>query len=313
MRRGPIVRRIEVEPRHPAAPVAAVSVQAYAKINLWLHVVGRRADGYHLLDSLVVFADVGDTVVVSLSCDGSTRLFPLVIDGPFAAALPTDHRNLVVRAAEALAMRAGAAVSPVALRLTKRLPPASGIGGGSADAAATLKALISIWQLSMDGAELGQIALSLGADVPVCLAGRPARVGGVGERIGPAPALPPAWFVLANPGIELATPEVFRRRSGPFSEPAQVPAALNDAPALASLLATTGNDLTAAAIDLAPQVGEVLAALAALDGALIARMSGSGATCFAMFAAHGKAEAGAARLRAAQPNWWITAAAMLRG
>lgn len=274
---------------------------ARAKINLYLHITGRRRDGYHLLDSLIVFAALGDTVEVRLD-DGLS----LAVEGPFAAAVPHGGENLVLRAAQALADAAGVKAC-ARIRLIKRLPAASGIGGGSADAAATLKALASLWNVRPLSDDLERIALALGADVPVCLRSMPSFVGGIGEQIVPAPALPDVWMVLANPGVAVATTDVFRRRSGAFSQPARFNAAPADAHALAALLAERRNDLTHAAAGLAPVIAKLLAHLGRLPGALLARMSGSGATGFALFADADAAEVAAAELRAAQPSWWVTA------
>jgi 4-diphosphocytidyl-2-C-methyl-D-erythritol kinase len=277
---------------------------ARAKINLYLHITGRRSDGYHLLDSLIAFAALGDTVEVYGSDDLS-----LVVEGPFAAAVPHGGENLVLRAAQALADAAGVKAR-ARIRLVKRLPAASGIGGGSADAAATLKALGRLWNVRPCRDDLERIALALGADVPVCLRGVPSFVGGIGEEMVPAPALPDISMVLANPGVAVATADVFGRRSGAFSQPARFQTAPADAGALAVLLAERRNDLTRAAVRLAPVIAELLAHLSRLPGVLLARMSGSGATGFALFADAASAEAAAAELRAAQPAWWVAATAI---
>lgn len=288
-----------------AAAAPPVAVEAPAKINLYLHVVGRRSDGYHLLDSLVAFAGVGDTIAAS-----PADTLSLTVDGPFAQGLGSAEDNLVLRAARALAAAAG---RPAAahIRLTKRLPIASGIGGGSADAAATLIALTRLWRLDLDAAALAAIGLALGADVPVCVYGRSAFFAGIGEVVTPAPALPPAWLVLANPGIALATPEVFKARSGGFSAPGRFTAAPADAAELATVLAARSNDLTDAARTLALVIGTVLSELEALPGALLARMSGSGATCFALFGDERQAQAAASAMRAHRPGWWMAAAPLL--
>ena len=265
---------------------------AAAKINVTLHVTGRRADGYHRLDSLVCFADVGDVVSARPAPDLS-----LAITGPEGAGLLAEPDNLVLRAARAMGQGA-------ALVLDKRLPLASGIGGGSADAAATLRLLARL-----TGAPLPDAAavLRLGADVPVCLAGRVCRMQGVGEVLAPAPPLPPVWAVLANPRVAVPTPQVFaalRSRDNP-PMPDRLPA-WPDAAALAGWLASQRNDLEPAAVTLAPAIGDTLAALAALPGALLARMSGSGATCFALFASAQAARSAACAL--ARPDWWVAAA-----
>lgn len=278
---------------------------APAKINLYLHVTGRRADGYHLLDSLVAFAAVHDTVVAEKAAS-----LTLAVAGPFAGALSAEPDNLVLRAARALADAAG--VRPgAALRLVKRLPVASGIGGGSADAAATLLAASELWGLARDPETLAKIGLALGADVPACLAGKAAQVGGIGEKIDPAPPLPRAPLVLVNPLVPLSTPSVFKARSGPFSQPAPFAAAPGDARDLAEALSARGNDLMPAALGLVPEIANVLAALEAQPGCLLARMSGSGATCFALFARADEARGAAAAIRAARPGWWVEASELV--
>lgn len=281
---------------HRAAP---------AKLNLYLHVLGRRADGYHLLDSLVAFAGTHDTISAS-----NAEALTLALDGPFAAALSAEADNLVLRAARALADIAG--VRPwAALRLIKRLPVASGIGGGSADAAATLAAVSALWRVTHKPDALAALGLKLGADVPVCLAGKAAQVRGIGERLEPAPALPRVPLVLVNPLEALPTPSVFKARSGPYSKPAPLEAPPRDARDLAEALRSRRNDLADAAIGLVPAIKTILDALEAQHGCLLARMSGSGATCFALFARSEEAAAAAAALRARQPNWWVQASELV--
>jgi 4-diphosphocytidyl-2-C-methyl-D-erythritol kinase len=281
------------------------TVRAPAKVNLYLHVTGRRDDGYHLLDSLVAFADAADTISVR-----PAETLTLIVDGPFAAGVPAGADNLVLKAAAALAETEGVPAG-ARIRLFKRLPVAAGIGGGSADAAAALKALSALWQVNPATEDLAGLALALGADVPVCLAARPTFVGGIGEEISEAPPLPPCWLILANPGIALPTPAVFRHRDGPFTAEARFDAPPADPWDLARLLAERRNDLTDAAVALEPAVGRVLAELDLLPGALLARMSGSGATCFALFATREQAETGAQILREQHPGWWVEAAALL--
>lgn len=264
---------------------------APAKVNLCLHVTGRRADGYHLLDSLVVFADAGDTVAAR-----PAESWSLTVDGPFAAGLSGDD-NLVLRAAR---MTAGPAA---ALRLTKRLPVASGIGGGSADAAATFRALAA-----MDGRPVPPGTEALGADVPVCLAGRPTRMSGIGERLISVPDLPAAHLVLVNPGRPLSTPNVFTALTCTDNGPLPALRVWRDTADLAAWLATTRNDLEAPARMLEPAVGAALSRIAATPGCLLARMSGSGATCFGLYASAPEARAAAAAL--AHPGWWVTDAAI---
>jgi 4-diphosphocytidyl-2-C-methyl-D-erythritol kinase len=280
---------------------------AWAKVNLYLHILGRRPDGYHEIDSLIVFAGVGDGLAIAPG-EGLS----LEIDGPFAGAVPAGEDNLVLRAARALAEASGVAAG-ARITLHKALPAAAGLGGGSADAAVALRGLSALWGVTPKAGALQRIALALGADVPVCLFGRPAFVGGVGEAIERAPPLPPAWLVLVNPGVPLRTAEVFAAREGTFSAPGRWSAALPDARALAEMLADLENDLEPAARGLAPAVEAVLARLAEAEGALLARLSGSGATCFALFAAAGQAEAVAAAIAAERADWWVTAAPILHG
>lgn len=282
----------------------SVTVEAPAKVNLSLLVTGRRPDGYHLLDSLVAFAGIGDTLTASPGL-GLT----LSVDGPTAASLP-EGENIVLKAARLLAEAAGRPADAT-LHLTKRLPVAAGIGGGSADAAATLTALIRLWGLDLPAERLHALALSIGADVPVCLVGRATRMEGVGEVLTPAPTLPPAWLVLVNPLMPLSTPAVFKARTAGFSEPAPLTEAPADARALAVALAARRNDLTPPAIALLPVIGEMLALIAAQPDCLLARMSGSGATCFGLFATEAAARAAAAALTGCQPGWWVAPAPLL--
>jgi 4-diphosphocytidyl-2-C-methyl-D-erythritol kinase len=266
-----------------------VRVTAPAKLNLTLHVLGRRPDGYHLLDSLVAFADIGDVV----EARPADRL-SLEVGGPFAGAI--DGENLVLRAGALLGEGRGAA-----LRLEKNLPVASGIGGGSADAAAALVALARLWGIAIPP----ELPVRLGADVPVCLARTPAWLGGVGELLDPAPPLPEAGLVLVNPLVPLPTPAVFKARAGAFSRASRFSEAPADAAALAALIRARRNDLTEAAIALVPAIAEVLARLEGEGRALVARMSGSGATCFGLYESGDAARAAAARIE--RPGWWVAA------
>lgn len=270
--------------------------RAPAKVNLYLHLTGRRADGYHLLDSLAVFPKIGDRLSVAPGQGLSLR-----VTGPFGAALGEPADNLVLRAARALAEAHGI-VPDAALTLEKHLPIASGIGGGSSDAAAALRLLARHWGVAVpDG-----LALSLGADVPVCLgAPRAQLMGGIGEALCAAPALPAFWMVLVNPGVPVETRAVFAavaRRDNPPAEPAPP---LTDFAALTDWLGRQRNDLEVAAQAICPTIGAVLAAL---EGAPLARMSGSGATCFGLYSAEADARAQAARIAKAQPTWWVAAA-----
>lgn len=273
---------------------------APAKVNLTLHVTGQRADGYHLLDSLVAFVDAGDRVALAAG-PGNVGL-ALQVTGPQAAGVPTGDHNLVLRAARMMGAQHGR------FMLEKHLPPASGIGGGSADAAATLRLLAR-----HGGQGLPPLAdqARLGADVPVCIAGRPCRMSGIGEVLAPVPPLPPVWVVLANPGLALPTPAVFaalaRRDNAPM--PAALPR-WRSAAEFAAWLRMMRNDLEAPARGLAPQIGQVVSALTGSHGCMMARMSGSGATCFGLFADPLAAAAARTRLAQAEPGWWVCAAAV---
>ncbi|HJQ61063.1 MAG TPA: 4-(cytidine 5'-diphospho)-2-C-methyl-D-erythritol kinase [Vineibacter sp.] len=284
---------------------------APAKVNLYLRIVGRRDDGYHLLDSLIAFASLADQVTAE-----PADTLSLEVDGPFAAALadqPADD-NLVLRAARALA--AALDIAPRArLRLTKNIPVAAGLGGGSADAAAALHVLVALWHAELPEERLRAIAAGLGADVPVCLAGRAAVVSGIGDVMAPAPTLPACGLLLVNPGVPLPTPSVFqaaaRRAGAGFAEPLPIgraPASVQD---LAQALAVRGNDLTEAAISLVPEIAQALARLRATPGCRLAAMSGSGATCFALYDDLMAAEHARLALRDARPLWWSDAGALL--
>lgn len=279
--------------------------RARAKINLHLHVVGRRADGFHLLDSLAVFADLGDELRVA-----EARDLRLTVDGPFAPALEGESDNLVLRAARALAAHVGHPPA-AAIHLTKNLPIASGIGGGSSDAATILIALSRLWRLDLGLPILSEIGLTLGADLPICLAAGPRLMGGIGEVLSDSPKLPAAALLLVNPGIAVPTPAVFKARVGAFSAPMRWPATIADAKALAIILKSAANDLTQPAIAVAPVVGEVLQAIETLPECLLARLSGSGGTCFGLFAMPGQAAKAAELLSALRPSWWVRAAPML--
>jgi len=273
---------------------------AHAKVNLWLKVVGRRAPngekgGYHLLDSLVAFADLADSLGASAADSLS-----LTLDGPGARSLASESDNLVLKAARLLADHAGIAPR-AALRLVKRIPVAAGLGGGSADAAATLQALVELWRLALPAEELFDLAARLGADVPMCLAGRPALVSGIGEKLQPAPPLPACGLLLVNPGIALPTAAVFSARRGDFSQVQPLARPWSDLAGLVEALAARGNDLAAAAIALCPAIAEVLAFLRASPAVRYAAMSGSGATCFALYDTAAAAERAAA---GAPSAWW---------
>jgi 4-diphosphocytidyl-2-C-methyl-D-erythritol kinase len=282
--------------------VDPIRIFAPAKLNLFLHVGDARADGYHALQSLMAFADVGDELAIEPASGLS-----LVVDGPFADALESEADNIVLRAAFALAERTGVAAN-AKITLTKRLPIAAGIGGGSSDAAAALRGLCKLWRVNLTEADLQAIALSLGADVPVCLKGRPCWVEGIGERLTVVPIFPLLHVVLVNPGVAVSTADAYRGLKTRTGVTGEHPAAFRDANALIGFLETAHNDLEEPAARLAPVIHEVLAAFCAEDAALLARMSGSGATCFALYGSAEAARACAAKISEAHPDWWVKAA-----
>lgn len=277
---------------------------APAKVNLFLHVGAPEPSGYHPICSLMTFADVGDRV----SAAGADAL-DLVVDGPFARELAGEGDNLVLRAARALIAEARRPVPPIALRLEKRLPVASGLGGGSSDAGAALRLMREALALDVSDARLEAVAASLGADGAACLWGRPALAQGRGERLSPAPAMPVLDAVLVNPGAPVSTAEVYRRfdAAGAFGsvEPPAAPDAFESPQEVAAWLAGQRNDLEAPALAVAPAVGAALETLRAEPETLLARVSGSGGTCFALCAGDIEAESLAERLQALAPDWWV--------
>ena len=273
---------------------------APAKVNLTLTVGRPRADGYHPLDSLVVFADWGDWLEVR---EGDS--LTLSLEGEAAAPLRGEPQNLVLKAAYALRAAAERPELTAALTLKKTLPVASGLGGGSSDAAAALRALNRFWDLGFSTRQLAQIGTVVGADVPACVHARPLRMAGIGEQITPLVAWPQLHAVIAHPGAALSTASVFRAFDGADPDPLQagpVPAAGDFASAVQHLKAGR-NDLEAPARGLEPLIEATLAGLTGLDGAALTRMSGSGASCFALFETGAAAQAGAEALRAAYPDW----------
>jgi len=287
-----------------AAPLVEA---APAKINLALHVTGRRPDGYHTLDTLVAFAGLGDELTALPAADDS-----LVLTGPFARTLVGTPDNLVLRAVTAFRARWPERLpAGLALTLAKNLPVAAGLGGGSADAAAALRLCAALAGGTVP-TELFDLARSLGADVPMCLYSRPARVGGIGERVAPLAAFPACHVVLVNPLEPVATAEIFRHLAHadnpglpalpePLTRPAQ----------LGLWLAGTRNDLEPAATALVPAIAPLVAELAAAPGCMLARMSGSGATVFGLFGASAPAHQAAHDLRAAHPAHWVAAAPLI--
>jgi len=285
---------------------------APAKINLALHVTGRRSDGYHLLDSLVVFTRFGDLIEVE---SADTDSFS--VDGPLAQDVPTDAGNLVLKARDALrqalpspswggspAGRVGGIGPAVAIRLTKNLPIASGIGGGSSDAAATLKALNRLWNAGLSEAQLAAIALPLGADLPMCLTAKPLIARGIGDDLTPVANVPAIPLVLINPNAPVATASVFAALENRDNTPLPPLPRSFDFHGLRNWLDTTRNDLQAPALKVEPAVGQVIRALDKADSGFT-RMSGSGATCFGLFETNNVAKRAAASIRQSHPGWWV--------
>jgi 4-diphosphocytidyl-2-C-methyl-D-erythritol kinase len=278
---------------------ATIKELASAKINLFLHVGDRRADGFHPLQSLAVFTNLGDVLVMEEAIGLS-----LAIDGPFAQGLQGEGDNLVLRAARSLMENGVLGAQGARLTLTKNLPVASGIGGGSADAAAALRGLASLWGSKDE--KLHEIAATLGSDIPVCVDSAAAFMEGRGEILRPALSMPRVPMLLVNPGVAVATKDVFaalQTRSG--TEMTLPRGNFQDTADVLRFLDSTRNDLEAPARKLQPVIGDVLAAIAALPGALMARMSGSGATCFGIFADDDCCERAARALRQSAPGWWV--------
>ncbi|HEY8948967.1 MAG TPA: 4-(cytidine 5'-diphospho)-2-C-methyl-D-erythritol kinase [Rhizomicrobium sp.] len=278
-------------------------VFAPAKINLFLHIGDRRADGYHELESLVAFADVGDDLDFK-----TADTLSLAVDGPFGAQLAGESENLVLRAARGVAMLAGHDL-PRRITLTKNLPVASGIGGGSADAAATLRAFLLEWQQEeFKLSDFVELAKTLGADVPICFFGHSAWMYGIGDGIERVD-LPELHAVLVNPGVSVGTRDVFAALSARSGVDKLVwPESFGSAELVWEFLKTVGNDLELPALSIAPVIGEALLALRVASGVQVARMSGSGATCFGLFGDVNAASAAAQEIASAHPTWWVKAA-----
>jgi 4-diphosphocytidyl-2-C-methyl-D-erythritol kinase len=285
----------------------ALAAFAAAKVNLFLHVGPRAADGYHPICSLMVFADVGDRLALTLS--GPPRLR---IGGPFGGGIGHGDDNLVNRARHLILAAAGAGQpGDFALTLTKNLPVAAGLGGGSSDAAAALRLIDRALDLALPQATLAALALRLGADVPACLAAMPVIARGRGERLEPAPSLPALHAVLANPGVASPTGEVFaafdRSRSRGAADRPSAPPSFKTTAELAIFLSQCRNDLEPCAASREPHIAQTLELLRAQPETLIARLSGSGATSFALCASPRHARRLACRIGDAKPGWWVAA------
>lgn len=284
----------------PAEPLAE-AVLAPAKVNLALHVTGRRPDGYHTIESLAVFTRFGDRLHLEPAAADAFS-----ITGPFGHGLPDDETNLVLRARDALRLASASNLPPISIRLEKNLPVASGVGGGSSDAAAVLKALNQIWNCGLGQSELAEIARSLGADVPMCLSAKPLIATGIGDVVEPISGFPALALVLVNPGVAVSTPEIFQRLERHDNEGLPPPPSRIHFHSLRNWLETTHNHLEPTARGIQPAIGEILKALDKA-GSGFSRMSGSGATCFGLFETGNVAKRAAVAIRARQPGWFVAA------
>lgn len=279
-------------------------MQAPAKINLYLHITGKRPDGYHLLDSLAVFAEFGD----KLEFEPAEKL-SLAMYGSQAENLAGDIKdNLIIKAARLLHSHTGCGAG-ARIALHKHIPVGAGLGGGSSDAAATLKGLVKLWNLSIDDAALYQMAAQLGSDVPVCLGQQAARMEGVGEIVTPVDG-PEGWLLLVNPNIHLTTAAVFHHFNGPFSEPAIWPEQFDDIRQSAKFLSSCHNALQDTAMMLVPSIAQILTEIEETPGCLLARMTGSGATCFGLYEHANEAMLAEQELAKEHPTWWCKATAI---
>jgi 4-diphosphocytidyl-2-C-methyl-D-erythritol kinase len=286
-----------------SAPVVVARVQfAPAKVNLALHVTGRRADGYHLIESLAVFTRFGDRISIEPS-----ELDEFSVSGPYAPAVPTDETNLILKARDHLrTLCSPARVMPVSIALEKNLPVASGIGGGSSDSAAVLRGLAAMWGLDPNNAALTRIGAALGADLPMCLAAKPLVARGTGEELSLVPDFPALGLVLVNPGAGVSTPAVFAALQKRENDPLPPLPRRFDFHTIRNWLEATRNDLEDAALSIEPSIGAAKAALEKADAGFV-RMSGSGATCFGLFETGNVAKRAAALIRSRHPDWFVAA------
>jgi 4-diphosphocytidyl-2-C-methyl-D-erythritol kinase len=277
------------------------SALAKAKVNLCLPIVGKRSDGYHLLQSLVVFAEYGDRLTVT-----PAEHLSFSATGPFAGGID-PNQNSVMKAAQALRQLAGNKALGAHIHLEKNLPIASGIGGGTADAAVTLHLLENLWQIE----STPELIISLGADVPVCYHGQPCWMEGIGEVITPLTAFPTGGIVLVNPGISVPTPSMFQQLLPEdfFTPLTPLPVHFEDMGQLVRFLQMTGNSFQRIACKFMPVIGEVLASITATKS-VFTQMSGSGATCFGLYPTEAKANTAAAAIAGARPDWWVVAASL---
>ncbi|MGB4057286.1 MAG: 4-(cytidine 5'-diphospho)-2-C-methyl-D-erythritol kinase [Alphaproteobacteria bacterium] len=289
-----------------ATDTRSLNVFAPAKVNLYLHVTGRLDNGYHTLDSLVAFTDIGDQIEITPAPE-----FQFSIDGPYAKGFSPkeidhspDSSNLVVQAAWALA-RMAQKIPSVHIRLTKNLPLASGLGGGSSDAAAVIWGLLEWWKLPRDTQGLQSLMTRLGADVPACFSCRPSRLRGIGDILDPTPPMGEVPIILINPGKPCMTADVFSRFTGGFREPVALPKNLETLNDLLGFLDKQNNDLLKPALDTVPEIKNVLQSLSASKSCLLSRMTGSGASCFGLFKTQEEAKETAKKIQNDKPGWWI--------
>ncbi len=287
-------------------PSRTLTIFSPAKINLFLHVTGRLRNDYHTLDSLVSFADIGDTITIA-----PADRFEFHVSGPFAEYFSeqekspySDSENLVVKAAR-MAAQATSKPLNVSITLTKNLPLAAGIGGGSANAASTLWGLLEYWGIDKNADYLLPLMTQLGADVPVCFKSSPTIMQGIGDVLKPAPDMPEIPVLLINPLISCSTKDIFLRRSGGYSRDAVLPSSFPSVFDLVETLKLQKNDLYEAALDGIPDIENVIQALSMQDNCLLARMSGSGASCFGIFETIEEAEKAKAAIQDENPDWWI--------
>lgn len=289
-----------------------ITVLAPAKVNLFLHIIGRRDDGYHLLESVFAFADFGDRITVQSAPD-----LNFSVTGRFASVCRRagcdGGKNIAARAAAMLRQLSGTSAG-AKITLEKNLPLSAGLGGGSSDAAAALKALQVLWRVEPDEEQLVELALELGSDVPACLVGEPSFVAGIGELITPLEIFEDINCVLVNPLKPLSTPGVFQTFADSgraFTQPlALTPEVTED---LWTLLRGSHNDLQGPALGMCDEIGEILGALQAAEGTLLARMSGSGATCYGLYKTREAAGAAARAIATAHPGWWVKACMLTAG
>ncbi len=286
--------------------MSKIILPAPAKINLYLHITGMRDDGFHLLDSLIAFTKFGDEITVEPSDE-----ITITSHGPYASGMPIGEENLMMRIARKL-QKFASTDTGAAIHVEKNIPVSAGVGGGSADAIAVMRGLIELWGLKISDDQIYQLTLELGTDLPVCYFGKSAFVNGIGENIHPASPLPDCGILLINPNVTLSTPVVFENRKGGYSpEDSFIDKKINSPEKLAQLLDERCNDLTPAAKQLVPIIGEVLNILKRSPECLAYKMSGSGATCWGLFKNLADAERAALALNQERPDWWIMPTTLL--